>query len=192
MHTYLPKELTVPKFLKLASTQTKKKVFDKEMVPLKFQVAKSPIVLVWMYWIQKLPFFAFIAVVKLHETYNYMKYDTLILYAEGPCGNAGLSRLRIDIQFDDCICPIGSDKILMIQYVCDSKIIMSQVNSKSCYQSLKGVEVYEIGTECLMHVCGCHNSTPLAFKPVSFIIGESPLHIARKWTNVIKFNLPLP
>ena len=63
-----------------------------------------------------------------------VKYDTLILYAEGPCGNAKQSQLRIDIQFNDCSCPIGFEQDpdhSRCNCVCDSRLNMLSISCDS-------------------------------------------------------------
>ena len=64
-------------------------------------------------------------------TYNVFSphdSETMILFADGPCGSAALSTSHITIQFTDCTCPVGfqplsnSKSSTRCECVCDSRL----------------------------------------------------------------------
>ena len=66
-------------------------------------------------------------------------HDTLSLYAKGPCGNALRSQRTIDIQFDNCSCPIGFEQDpdhSKCKCVCDSRLNTHEVTCNSRRESI--------------------------------------------------------
>ena len=55
-------------------------------------------------------------------------FESLTLFADGPCGSAALSTRYVIIQFTDCTCPVGfeplssSETLTRCECVCDSKL----------------------------------------------------------------------
>ena len=61
------------------------------------------------------------------NVFSPQDYETLIMYAEGPCKDAKLSRRSVEIKFDPCSCPIGLQPIKEVERTnckceCDKKL----------------------------------------------------------------------
>ena len=66
-------------------------------------------------------------------------HDTLSLHAKGPCGNAIRSQRRLNIQFDNCSCPVGFEQDpdhSKCSCVCDSRLKMHEVTCNSRRESI--------------------------------------------------------
>ena len=77
----------------------------------------------------------------MFNVYSPHDSEELLLYAEGPCKNTGISQIRVQIQFANCTCPIGfwpSEKeVTKCECVCDPKIQDYIKNCSSTTESLQ-------------------------------------------------------
>ena len=102
-----------------------------------------------------------------HQKHN----DSLIIYANGPCKDKGISSSKVNVSFDECICPVGfeqseKDKDVNCDCVCHHQI---QNLVTKCNQTTKSFlredniwisyvknnvsEGYVTYTECLIDYC---------------------------------------
>ena len=66
-------------------------------------------------------------------------FETIYLFADGPCGSSILSIRRLDIQFTNCTCPVGfepSDSETRCECICDSKLSSYITDCNSTTESL--------------------------------------------------------
>ena len=75
-------------------------------------------------------------------------YETINLFADGPCGSAALSTSHVSIQFNDCSCPVGFESLsnskssTRCECVCDSKLSTYITNCEYLTGSL-----FRVGTK---------------------------------------------
>ena len=102
-----------------------------------------------------------------HQKHN----DSLIIYADGPCKDKGISCSKVNVSFDECICPVGfeqseEDKDINCDCVCHHQIknLVTKCNqtTKSFlredniwirYVDHNGSEGYITYTECPFDYC---------------------------------------
>ena len=53
------------------------------------------------------------------NVYTSSDYESINLFADGPCGNSELSIRKLDIQFLDCTCPVGFQSSNSVSTKCD-------------------------------------------------------------------------
>ena len=66
-------------------------------------------------------------------------FETVNLFADGPCGSSTLSIQHLDIQFTNCTCPVGfepSDGETRCECICDSKLSRYITDCNSTTESL--------------------------------------------------------
>ena len=59
------------------------------------------------------------------NVYSFNKSATLQMYAEGPCGNQGISLLEVNITFLPCVSPVGFQRTAFLSecsFVCDYRL----------------------------------------------------------------------
>ena len=66
-------------------------------------------------------------------------FETIHLYADGPCGSANVSLQHINVHFSNCTCPVGFEPLsseTRCQCICDSKLSPYITNCNATSESL--------------------------------------------------------
>ena len=79
------------------------------------------------------------------NVFSPYEFETITMYADGPCGSAMLSTSHVTIQFVECTCPVGFEPLsnsrspTRCECVCDSKLSPYITNCNSNDNSLQRV-----------------------------------------------------
>ena len=103
---------------------------------------------------------------------SYVDSETLTLYADGPCKDAEVSRLSVNVNFSTCTCPVGFEpssktidtscdcvcNSLIRDYVEDcqlstSSFVRNQTNSWLSYTTKNNKSIYIVGNVCPFGFC---------------------------------------
>ena len=111
-------------------------------------------------------------------------FETINLFADGPCGSSSLSVQHLDIQFTNCTCPVGfepSESETQCECICDSKLSRYITDCNSTTESLVRVNT----NSWITYV----NDTD----PPGYVIHPiCPLDYFQPPTDAVSMNLNLP
>ena len=123
-----------------------------------------------------------------HLTFNVFSsndYESINLYADGPCGSSQLSIRKLDIQFLDCTCPIGfrhdNESVSRCECICDSKLSPYITNCNFTTSSI----IRENTNSWITYI----NDTDL---PGYVIHSNCPFDYCQPQTDNVSINLNLP
>ena len=112
----------------------------------------------------------------LFNVYSNVGAVELILFAEGPCTDRGISRREVSINFSPCICPIGfedNSSPIDCKCGCDKRLIPYIIN---CYVAHKTIEIKNIWVDFVNNSDG-----------VGFVISSCPFDYCVKGPVNISF-----
>ena len=103
--------------------------------------------------------------------------EDLLLYAEGPCKNAGKSQKKITVRFLECTCPVGFQPKVgrnnnNCECVCDSRLL-PYIADPNCISSTKSV--VRRGNFWITYLNNSHSSHYLIYPHCPFDYCQPPL-----------------